>query len=495
MKKKKVFWFIIRSVLFLVITALVMEAVMLVVQRKDSHYKYADFFDAGDQVDVLYLGSSHVINAVDPVQIYRDYGYTGYNMGGHGSVLPSTYWELNLALQYCNPKVVFVDCYMLEKNYQYLDVMDESASEDMLNTSIEQLHLNMDCWPDSNVKEDAIKDLIQNESLQEDFLFDFELYHERWTELDSNDFLRLTGKEERNLLMGAEQRTGANTEVTLMDEGTALETETSGTAYLRKIIEECQTDGIQVVLTYLPMGEPTTDDMTAAATADKIAGEYGVPYLNMIQDENVVDLYTDLNDHGHSNSAGMQKISDYLGQWLSENESSILEDHRGENGYSLWDTRVQQEYDNEIDLVSAQENAYSAFVSLYGETSYDYAVYIKSGSPAISDTYLTSLVEKLTGTDGIEKAAAAGTGPYTFFVDGSGETPMKELVGGQEMETVNTFLGDISYIGMTDFAAIYKGTDTDANLLDMEEHYEDDIQILIFSPDTGEVLYHLYYNI
>ena len=169
--RKKAIFFILKAVVLLAIAAIVMQTVFKVVQRKESYEKYADFFDVADQIDVLYLGSSHVINGVDPVQIFEQFGYTGYNMGGHGSVIPASYWELMLALEYCDPKVVFVDAYMLEKNYHFIDIMDGNASADDLNTSVEQLHLNMDCWPYSDVKKAAIEDLIYDKDLHQDFLF------------------------------------------------------------------------------------------------------------------------------------------------------------------------------------------------------------------------------------------------------------------------------------------------------------------------------------
>ena len=63
--------FIVKAVALLAIAAVVMQAVFKVVQRKESYEKYADFFDIADQIDVLYLGSSQVINVVNPVQIFE----------------------------------------------------------------------------------------------------------------------------------------------------------------------------------------------------------------------------------------------------------------------------------------------------------------------------------------------------------------------------------------------------------------------------------------
>ncbi|SER55730.1 hypothetical protein SAMN04487884_10744 [Butyrivibrio fibrisolvens] len=493
-KTKKAVSFIVRALALIAISAIIMQAVFKVVQRKESYEKYADFFDVADQIDVLYLGSPHVINGVNPVQIFEQYGYTGYNMGGHGSVMPSTYWELMLALEYCNPKVVFVDTYMLEKNYQYIDVMDEDATADELNTSVEQLHLNMDCWPYSDVKKAAIEDLIYDEDLHQDFLFDFELYHERWTELDRNDFLRLNGTGDRNLLMGAEQRTKVHGTYTLEDKTEGLSQETVSMQYLRKLIEECQSRGIVVVTMILPLAELQPWDMAVAASTEQISAEYGIPCLNMIQDTSIVNLYTDLNDSGHLNAGGMNRVSAYLGKWLYDNESQILTDHRGASEYSRWSDRVIQMHEAESSIVESSDNAYSALLSLYDETTFDYIVYVKGNSSAYGNVAFLQLIEELSGTTEVETAAAVG-GPYLLLHGVADGIENLEICGDQQPAPFGSKLGNITYLGLPDFAAIYVNDDTQNNLLDMNEHYNDDVQILLINRETGQVYSHLCFSL
>ena len=153
---------IIKSIVFLALLGVCIMAAILVVRRKDSQYKYADFFDKAEQnqIDVLFIGSSHVINAMNPAVLYGEYGITSYNMGGHGSVLQATYWELIEALQYCKPKYVVVDTFLMQKDYKYLDVMYEDSTQEERDCSIDQLHLNMDVWPLNKLKIAAIKETL-----------------------------------------------------------------------------------------------------------------------------------------------------------------------------------------------------------------------------------------------------------------------------------------------------------------------------------------------
>ncbi len=73
---------ILKTIAFLAVLCVCIFATTIVLRNKDSDYKYGDFFDKADQIDVLFIGSSHVINAINPAVLYGEYGITSYNMGG-----------------------------------------------------------------------------------------------------------------------------------------------------------------------------------------------------------------------------------------------------------------------------------------------------------------------------------------------------------------------------------------------------------------------------
>ena len=77
-----------------------------ILQRKESVKKYQDFWELADQVDVLFFGSSHVLNSMNPLYLYEQYGITSYNMAKHGGILSESYWLLMNSLDYCQPKYV-----------------------------------------------------------------------------------------------------------------------------------------------------------------------------------------------------------------------------------------------------------------------------------------------------------------------------------------------------------------------------------------------------
>lgn len=93
--------------------------------------------------------------------------------------------------------------------------------------------------------------------------------------------------------------------------------------------------------------------------------------------------------------------------------------------------------------------------------------------------------------------AASLTGPYLLIRDASGASDTAvcnyEFGGAAKPDSFATILGDTTYIGTVDFGAIYVNEDYETNFLNMEEHYGDDVQILILGQE-GEVLGHLFYN-
>lgn len=481
---------LIKSILFLAVLLLCIFAATVVVRRKDSSYKYADFFDkaAKDQIDVLFIGSSHVINAINPAVLYDDYGITSYNMGGHGSVMQATYWELIEALQYCKPKYVVVDTFLMQKDYQYLDVMYEDSSEEDRKTSVGQLHLNMDAWPLDKLKIAAVKDLIRDEDIQKEFLFDFMRYHSRWDELNVNDYRSLIGKEDRNPLFGAEMRYGMELTPGIYpspEDSDGLGGATVGEEYLRKIIDECQRDDIGIIVTFLTCSA-TTDDKRVIDSARIISEQYDVPFVNM-QELGVVDLYTDLNDTGHMNAMGAIKATRYLGKVLSETRE--FTDHRGDERYANWQEKSDAFNRTIYDLAVSSDSIYQQ-LNYLSSGNVSSVLYINDESQAFGDSQIKRLIHNFTNTPIIYHT----DGPYIMINDVySGK--VYEASGKDCLDGISTGLGTMHYQPVEHlFRLLYSDEEPDYNYLYDDAWIDYDIQIITYDNDTGEVLSHEYYR-
>ncbi len=481
---------VLKTIAFLGATAACIFAASVVMRSKESKYKYADFFDKAqqDQIDVLFMGSSHVINALNPAVLYGEYGYTSYNMGGHGSIMQSTYWELKEALQYCTPKYVVVDTYMLDRDYKYLDVMEEDASDEDRATSIAQLHLNMDCWPLNELKVEAVKDLIKDEDVQKQFLTDFYIYHNRWEELDKNDYRSLMGTADRNQLFGAEMRYGMELTPGIFaapEDDDGLGGDTVGEEYLCKFIEECQDKGIEVIVTFLTCSA-TTDDKRAVDSARHIAEDYEVPFVDML-DLGVADLYTDLNDTGHMNALGSIKATRCIGDLLAG--TGDLTDHRGDDAYQDWQVKSDEFYHTIYDAAVNSKNIYQQLNYLSnGDVSA--VVYINDESQAFGDEQMKRLIHNFTVTPKIYHT----DGPY-ILVNDVNSAMVYEAGTGEGLDGISTSLGTVHYQPVEHlFRLFYTDEDPENNLLYDDLMHDYDIQIITYDNDTGEILSHHYYK-
>lgn len=481
MKKVVIF---LKTVLFLAILCICLVATSLVVERKSSYDKNQKFFEeAGkDHIDAFILGSSHVINGINPVQLYREHGFTAYNLGGYGSVLLSSYWQLKLALDYCTPKLVVVDAYMLENDVRYID--DPAA-----NVDSDELHLNIDRFPLSKTKLDAINDMFENQEKKYPFIADFIVYHDRWKELDSNDFKRLFNQGQINNLMGAVMEYGVHSaEFTYTDyQAGALEHETVGTTYLRKIIEECQERDIEVLVMTAPF-LAMQENQAASNTAEMIADEYGVSSLNLLKAPGLIDFNTDMADAGHLNILGSQKVTEFLGAYIAQNFS--LPDHRGDTGYDSWNQAVAS-FDNEIRSMSeGNSEIYSQVMTLKllkGEKTF--ALSIRGGTAIYNDKTLMRLLRNFGAGEALDRAIE-NCSSYLLVSD-CGQ--IYEYAGDGEQQSIVTDNLNITYVPVSDIYRVLNcGDDTDNNYLYSDEHPYADVQLLMFR--DGAVYAHQYYT-
>lgn len=392
MKQNKINNYIKRSILCIAFAALLAGILYLsarLVERKDSEEKNGTFFTeaAAGHIDGLFLGSSHVINGINSAQIYEESGYTIYNLGGHGSILPVSYWTLVNALDYCTPQVVFIDTYMIEKDYQYLD---QNVGEDHHNTetAVNQAHEVFDCFPETANKRAAIADLISDEETRLEFSVDFIKYHSRWSSLTENDFRKMLYRENTSH-MGTQLRYETSGEVydyPLIAPDEMDETETVGKQYLRKIIELCIARGIRPVILQVPFAADAGYQQ-AANSAQRIADEYGIPFVNLQYVENIINYYSDLQSQTHLSAYGSYKVSHYLAQNTLQDLG--FTDHRGDPSYAAWESSAQ-EWHAEIRRVASESTTLDRTLMVLQFEDLSGKIWVRSDSAIFQDPMLSA---------------------------------------------------------------------------------------------------------
>lgn len=331
MKYKKQLIRIISVLLVIVLTIGMLSYMSKLCQREYSQYTYGEFFEADEQFDVLILGSSKVINDLFPMRLWKNYGITSFDFGSHASLLPSTYWLFMNSLRYKTPNIVVIDAYGINSDYKYSTPEFLHNWMDVFGLSITKVRAAYDLYNDK-AKDEAIRNgevASSSKGTFGEFLWDFCKYHSRWNSLYEMNFnvesSTEKGAEARINIMPLSKEADRNID--------ASQTDSVGCVYLRKIIEECLDRNIEVIVTYLP-SERTADNYEQDKMACDIAREYGVAYIDYIDNDNI-DYSTDFYDKEHLNPMGAVKATDILGEYII-NHSNRIND-KSEAECSKWD--------------------------------------------------------------------------------------------------------------------------------------------------------------
>ena len=463
----------------IVLTAAILICATFVFERKNSYHKLSPFFREGENYDVLFLGNSHMINAVLPMQLWDQYGITSYNLGGHSSQLATSYWVLRLALEHCQPGTVVIDCLTLESNTKTSHIYS-------------YVHQIMDQMPFGFTKVCAVADLLNDPYIQEQpdgeertalgLVWSFSVYHSRWDDLGKGDFV-VTQNRQKGGEMKARFAKPASFEQ--IPEDDVLEEKTVGNEYLRKIIELCQSKGIQVVLTFLPF-PATEEDQRSANTMEKIAEEYSIPCVNFLKEE-VIQYNTDMADaDSHLNYSGAQKLTAWMGQYLRDRLD--VPDRREDPGYVSWDEDYQDFLGDALKY-TRESHSLEEYLIMLTNPHNDVIIELYDRSIYRNETYI-SLLQNL----GVDPADLADNADLIAIREGKEATVCYSFKkNGVKADTV---LGRLSY------RIEERGEDGDVPYYvisaDGEELYalprsangHTDLRVHIFEHDTGKLLLH-----
>lgn len=290
---------LLRVLCALLVLALMLSAASGILQRKYSRKEYDVFFEQADQLDVLFLGPSVVHYSVYPMQLWHDYGITAYNMGNDSERLTMTYYTLLNALDYCQPRVAVIE----------LTAMSWAGSR-RDGTLVD--HDFLDALPLSRNKLLEVNDLFTGKERLE-YLFPFYLYHSRWNELDERDIFNhryvQRGAEFLHAVVRAEKP----------EIGNAVPAENADTLFemenLDRIIALCKERDITPVFVFFPNG--SSEHVPLRLFCAEQLEKRNVRFLDL-QDLEGLDWNRDFFDRNHLNYFGGTKLTDYLGQLLSQ---------------------------------------------------------------------------------------------------------------------------------------------------------------------------------
>lgn len=402
------------------LTIVLLAGLTSITESKGSLEKYIQFFEQDADFDVLFMGSSKVINGILPMELWNDYGIISYNMGGHANTIPTSYWVLRNALDHTTPKCVVFDC-------------TGSGTGGLVSTNFDYTHLSFDAFPLSPTKIQAVFDLVDPEAWEDplakrmELLWNFSVYHSRWNSLKPGDFYPYYTYQK-----GAEPRVNVSipAKMATLPADRKNTTETTGMQYLIKAIELCRERGIDIILIHLPY--PANEgDLIAANTVTDVAERYSVDYLNFFEMD-VVDYRTDMNDpNSHLNPSGAMKVTDYLGRFLSERYD--IPNRKDHPDYQSWFYDAEQYHRKKVKLFTETNSAWNYWM-LLSDDDFSFIADL-SESDLKQDEVLTALLrnagiqpENVSGRCIIAADRSSGTVTYTAY-DSLLQSPAETALG------------------------------------------------------------------
>lgn len=282
-----------------------LEKDQLIPERNKSIYAIQR--EPEETIDILVLGDSLSYSSVSPMSLWNRHGYTAFVCGQPGQNMFESEELLKIALETQSPKVV-----ILETNAIIQDRLKGRTLNDTMDTLFNYylpLFRGHDVWK-SLVMKKEYAEVGYTKYKGFPFRGDVKPYEE-------GSYMNKTDKK--------------------------AELPEKNVEHLQNILDMCRDCGADLILLGTP--SPSNYNYSVHNAIAEYAEKQGLTYLDMIliTDEIGIDWNTDTLDKGdHLNLSGTEKVTEYLGRYLSDNYS--LTDHRGDAAFDQW-TKVAAEYD------------------------------------------------------------------------------------------------------------------------------------------------------
>lgn len=255
-----------------------------------------------NSLDYLIIGDSETYSSMSPMQLWRDYGYTGYVCGTPGQHMEDTYNYLTSFFRVQKPRLVIFEGNAL---YRSSGIQDDVSR--VLSRSIQRM------------------------------MPVFE-YHDRWKSLSAADVGQVNYTW-RNYLKGfiptwkSKPWTGAEDYMHKTHQAKPIQE--VNRFYFDRIARFCEEQGVPLLV--VNVAAPVNWNYQKHNGVKKLTKEYDVPYLdmNLHVGKLKINWQTDSRDGGdHMNFKGARKVTAYLGKYLDKHYS--LPDHRDDPAYDSW---------------------------------------------------------------------------------------------------------------------------------------------------------------
>lgn len=350
---------IIETVLTIALLAVMLAGLGKLCRNKNSYGKYNEFYKYAGDYDVLFCGSSHMMNMALPMELWKEYGIRSYNIGNGAETIPITYHVLKNALDATSPKIVVMDVFYSYSNHKVPDV------------SIEMPHQYFDLVPLSNDKAAAVFDLFDEDRDRWNYLYDFSVYHNRWSELNAGDIIPADeGLGGARILLESYSPQDETFDPPKLHEMASVPKE-----YLTKIKEMCNDRGIRLICVVNPYAM-WQENGTGNVDYEKEMESLGIEFVDL-RESDVVDMAADCADNMHLNIGGQRKITNRYGQILLE--TGLLPDYTNADN-SEWGRRYEAYVDKKAEFLGMCDNCSSLLTDL-NDPAFEFDIEYREDAP------------------------------------------------------------------------------------------------------------------
>lgn len=298
--------------------------------------------EAENTIDIVFLGNSSAYKGFTPIELWNEYGYTGFVCGGPAQSIQESYTMLKNVLKKQKPKIVFFEAEGIFRSFN-TNIKGEypQASQNLIYIANEVDGIN-----------ESVNEIMEQSC-------PFVKYHNRWSKLTVEDFTLTPDYTQHYPTKGYVIETrvkpynGNKNYMKATDFTPPIQL--TAKYYLDKMNDICKKNGAEMIFVSSPLPRVWDDDRHKAVQG--YADENGMKYIdtNLSIKEMGIDWEKDSSDEGrHMNINGARKCTEFIGKYLAENYK--LTDHRGDSAYTQWNSDYE-EYLKQIDESQKKNSA------------------------------------------------------------------------------------------------------------------------------------------
>ncbi len=277
-----------------------------------------EMYNFKGNIDIVFLGSSHVYRSYDPKLADRILGLNTYNAGSSGQNMLTSYYLLKEICQYNDVKTVYVDTYyaltgqeMNDTSVYYIsDYMRGMENKTTLLYESDGINRVIYGYLPFRRNIDNLTHIVENIKSRYVDLSDYSVVSYNEEEYRGNGFV-FSFETIRNI------NDVDFSYCSEFDYSNGVPQDCCYYNYLIKIIDYCKKNNIEVVLVDQPMLKQNIDQVidydNYVQFHRQLASKYNIDYwnFNLYKDEIGLDI-TDYKDANHLNGKGAEKYTSVL---------------------------------------------------------------------------------------------------------------------------------------------------------------------------------------